>query len=100
MELRTTKYASGKSSIIYSIDIKNLLKNMLDSNIASIQDPMDVSGLIAPCKTDTYKQDALTKLETAYNRAVKAYDLEQAGKIQEAFSMWDTFFNGKFPAYS
>ena len=100
LELRTTKYASGESSIVYSIDIKNLLKNMLDSKIASIQDPMGVSGLIAPCKTDAYKQDALTKLETAYNRAVKAYELEQAGKIQEAFAMWNTFFNGKFQAYS
>ena len=73
---------------------------MIDSKIASIQDPMGVSGLIAPCKTDAYKQDALTKLETAYNRALKAHQLEQSGKIQEAFTMWNTFFNGKFPAYS
>lgn len=100
LELRTTKFASGENSIVYSIDIKNLIKNMLDSKLASIQDPMGVSGLIAPCKTNTYKQDALTKLETAYNRAVKAYELEQAGKIQDAFAMWNTFFNGKFPAYS
>lgn len=100
LELRTTKFASDESSIIYSIDIKNLLKNMLNSELASIQDPTGVSGLIAPCKTDAYKQDALTKLETAYNRAVKANELEQAGKIQDAFAMWDTFFNGKFPAYS
>lgn len=100
LELRTTEFASGESSIVYSIDIKNLLKNMLDSKLASIQDPMGVSGLIAPCKTDAYKRDALTKLETAYNRAVKAYELEQAGKIQDAFAMWNTFFNGKFPAYS
>jgi hypothetical protein len=42
----------------------------------------------------------LTKLETAYNRAVKANELEKAGKIQDAFAMWNTFFNGKFPAYS
>jgi hypothetical protein len=100
LELRTTKFASGEDSIVYSIDIKNLLKNMLDSKLASIQDPMGLSGLIAPCKTNAYKQDALTKLETAYNRAVKAYELEQAGKIQDAFAMWNTFFNGKFPAYS
>ena len=73
---------------------------MLDSKLASIQDPMGVSGLIAACKTNTYKQDSLTKLETAYNRAVKANELEKAGKIQDAFAMCNTFFNGKFPAYS
>jgi len=62
LELRTCKYAATETTIIYSIDIKNILKFLLEQNLPAIQDPMGISGYIYPCKSETQKEDAISKL--------------------------------------
>jgi hypothetical protein len=49
LELRITEYASNEKSIYYSIDLKNVLKYLLDKGLAAIQDPKGISGCIHPC---------------------------------------------------
>ena len=46
LELRVAKYASNESSIVYSIDVKNVFALLDDLDLAPIRDPMGVSGLI------------------------------------------------------
>ncbi len=99
LELRVTKLMESETSIVYSIDIKNILKWLYDNNLPAIQDPMGISGLISPCKTFAQKQDAISKLGTAKGRAEKAREFEEADKIDKAFEQWDLLYNGKFPAY-
>ncbi len=99
LELRVAKYASGENSILYSIDVKNVLKMLWDNQLAAIQDPMGISGYIYPCSTDTKKYDALSKLETALVRTQKAREAEEAEKIRDAFYWWNLVFAEKFPAY-
>lgn len=77
LELRVAKYASGEKSIIYEYDVRNVLKLLWDAQLASMQDPMDVSGYIPACSTDPKRLDALSKLETAYTRAEKAREASQ-----------------------
>lgn len=99
LELRTTKYALSETSIVYSIDLKNILKLLYDNQLSAIQDPMGVSGLIYPCSSEAKKYDALSKLETALVRAEKARNAEIAEKISDAFYWWDILFNYRFPTY-
>lgn len=99
LELRTTKYAEKESSIVYSIDIKNILKFLFDNDLSAIQDPKGISGYIYPCKTDTMKIDTISKLETALSRAEKAREAEISGNIKDAFYWWNLLFDDNFPSY-
>ena len=99
LEMRVAKYAAEQKSIIYDIDIKLILQILRDSELAMMQDPMAVSGLIHPCKTDTFKVDALSKLNTAATRADKAREATTNGDIKLAFEWWGKLYNDKFPSY-
>jgi len=100
LEMHVTKYASQESAIYYSWDLRNILKMLLDNQLAALQDPKGISGYIFPCSSDTKKTDALSKLDSAFTRVEKARDAEKAEKISLAFAWWDLVFDGKFPSYS
>lgn len=99
LELRATQYAAGETTIVYSIDVKNVLSRMWDSRLARLQDPLGISGYIDPCLTDVQLEDARSKLETAVVRADKAREAETKENIKDAFYWWDLLFDGKFPTY-
>jgi len=99
LELRVAKYATGESSIVYDIDVKKVLRNLWDGQLADMQDPMGVSGYIPACKTDAFRTDALSKLSTAVIRAEKAREATAKDEIQEAFDWWRKLYNDEFPTY-
>ena len=99
LELRVTKYASQESSILYSIDVKRVFALLDSINLAKIRDPMGISGLISPCKTDSDLAKAKTRVATALSRATKAREAEDCGDIKEAFNWWDKLFAYQFPSY-
>lgn len=99
LEMRVAKYANGESSIVYDIDVKNILAMLRDNELAAMQDPMGVAGYIYPCKTETFKQDALSKLKTAATRAEKAREAAAIEDIKTAFDWWRQLYNDQFPTY-
>lgn len=99
LEMRTAKFASEKTYLTYSSDIKQLFGQLLSANLAAMQDPTGYTGMFQPCATDTQQSEALSKLETAYTRADKAVIAEYNGRISEAFDYWGLVFDGQFPAY-
>jgi hypothetical protein len=99
IELRVAKYADGEKSIVYDIDVKRVLCQLRDCSLASMQDPMGVSGLISACKTDAKWEDAMSKLKNAATRADRARDCEMAGKTSEAFDWWRLVYGDLFPTY-
>jgi hypothetical protein len=99
LELRIAKYAAQENSIVYSIDVKNVFKLLLDNELASVIDPKGISGYVQACSSSSGKDDALSKLDTAYSRAAKARDAERADKISTAFDWWDKVFFDHFPSY-
>ena len=99
LELRVSKYASGEAGIVYSVDVKRVLQLLWDRRLAPIQDPTGISGNIYPCSSDAKQSEALSKLETALQRAEKAVDAEGEGNIADAFYWWDKLFGGNFPSY-
>lgn len=99
LELRVAKYASGKSSIVYAIDVERVFLELHRIGLARIQDPKGVSGYVSPARTDAQLNDAKSKLATAVSRASKAREAEKSGKIKDAFYWWNLLFDGKFPSY-
>jgi hypothetical protein len=98
LELRTTEYAKGETSIIYRHDVLAVFRQLRNKELAAMQDPLGISGYVHPC-TDAVKADALSKLDTAIARATKAMEAESGGRVREAFEWWDLVFAGAFPAY-
>ena len=99
LELRVTKYAEGESSIIYALDVKRVFSYLDRIGLASMQDPMGISGYIKPCPTDAKLEDAKSKLSTALTRAQNACDAEDEGNIKTAFDWWNLLYNYNFPSY-
>ncbi len=99
LELRTAKYAESEKTIIYDIDVTAVLKQLLDCGLADMRDPMGVSGYIPACKTAEQKEDALSKLSTAYTRATKARDAARLGDVAGSFENWRLLYNYEFPTY-
>lgn len=99
LELRVAKYASEEKSIVYDIDVKRVLRQLWDGDLANMQDPMGISGYISACKSEAPREDALSKLTTAVTRAEKACEAASKGCIQDAFSWWRLLFNNEFPTY-
>jgi hypothetical protein len=99
LEMRVTKYASEEKTIVYDLDVKRVLKLLWDSQLASMQDPVGISGYIPACSTDIRKKTALSRLETALTRAENAGACASAQKISDAFDWWRLVFNYEFPSY-
>ena len=99
LELRVTKYAEGKSRIVYELDLKRVFSHLDSVELRDIRDPMGISGNISACSTQTILQSAKTKLFTAAIRAQKAYDAIINGNIRIAFEWWRKLYNGNFPSY-
>jgi hypothetical protein len=99
LEMRVAKYADGESSIVYDIDVQRILTMLRDNELAALQDPMGIDGYIYPCKTESFKQDALSKLSTAATRAEKAREAEAGNDTKTAFGWWKLLYNDKFPNY-
>jgi hypothetical protein len=93
------RYASKERAIVYSIDVRNVFKQLWTNQLAAMQDPMGISGYIYPCYSDAMKKDALSKIETALRRAEKAREAELKDNIKDAFYWWDLVFDNHFPAY-
>jgi hypothetical protein len=99
LEMFVSRYALSENTIIYSIDIKNILKQLWEKDLSAMQDPMGISGYIYPCISEIKKNEALKKIETALARAEKARDAEADGRIEDAFYWWNLLFDSEFPSY-
>ncbi len=99
LEMQVAQYASQKKSIIYSRDVRNILKLLWDNQLATLKDPKGISGNISTCSSEAQKSHALSKLEFVFTRAEEAREAEKSGKIIDAFYWWNVVFAGKFPSY-
>lgn len=99
LELRVAKYASGESTIVYDIDVKRILCQLRDCNLADMRDPMGFSGYISACKSQALREDAMSKLVTAAGRAERARQASANDNTSGAFVWWRLLYNDQFPTY-
>lgn len=99
LELFTTQYAMNEQTIIYSIDVSQILYQLWQSQLSPIEDPMGISQHIVPCSTHTQRANALSKVEAALNQAFQAKEYEKKGNIASAFYCWNLLYSSQFPLY-
>lgn len=99
LELFVAKYANGERSIIYSIDVAAVLRQLAEYRFAAMDDPAGISGSVSGCETLIDQIAAQSKVEEAARFAAKAREAETGGSMRDAFYWWDKVFNGRFPAY-
>ena len=97
LELRVAKYAEGKSSITYDLDVKGIFSHLYNIQLAGMQDPMRISGYVHPCSTPTMLKNAKSKLTTALSRAQNACNAKTQGQMKKAFYYWGLLYNRRFP---
>lgn len=99
LEMFVAKYCEKEEYIDYKQDIYRILNSLTNNELSDINDPTGFSTRIKACKTSNFKNDALSKLNTASIRAKKAQDYALNNDIVEAFEWFNKLYNNKFPKY-
>lgn len=100
LEMFIAKYVTNENVIVYSIDIKNIFEKLQSTALASISDPLGISGTIVACKNSTDRQKTLEALKEAVRKSNNARTAEYGSRSKDAFTWWDSLFDYEFPAYS
>jgi hypothetical protein len=99
LEMYVGVYAEKEQSILYSIDVNRLFENLKSNKLAPLHDPFGISGDISPCKNESERMTALSKLDDAARRSSSARAAEGENDIAGAFAWWNLVYNDLFPSY-
>lgn len=97
LELLITKVLKNIKISNFSSGVRYVFDKGREQLKYSIQDPafsyaqINLKGISL--------NDAISRFETAYSRAVKAEEFEKQGKIEEAILEWKKIFGERFPSY-
>lgn len=65
----------------------------------TVKDPVEYGGYIQGFRNCTTVANAVSRFETAYNRAIKAEQYANNGHIEDAINEWRKVFEDYFPAF-
>jgi hypothetical protein len=83
----------GESSYLPLWDLYLALRKVHHVGLAAMNDPTGLGSRFGACSSETNRTDALSKLETAVNRALKAKDYEKDGDHQSAIEQLKLLFD-------
>lgn len=98
LEMRCAKHVQSLTTYIHVWDVCLVLESLRSHELAAMNDPRGASGRIHACSSDSTREDALSKLNTAATRARKALAAHQADDPTTAFYYLDLLFGGRFPS--
>lgn len=75
------------------LDLYYFLKNLQDISLAAMNDPTGLGSRFFATSSSTNRDDAMSKLETAVSRALKAKDYDRAGNDDNAVEQLGLLFN-------
>jgi hypothetical protein len=93
LEMRATKYAKGESSWWMPIDLQRYLNDLQTVDLAAMNDPTGLGSRFTACSSESSRQDALSKLTTAVNRATKARNFDDKDEDTAAVEQLKLLFN-------
>lgn len=93
LEMRTAKHMDGESSYSPLWDLYLTLKKMRDADLAAMNDPTGLGSRFGACSSEANRQDAMSKLNTAVGRALKAKDFEHDGEQEKAIEQLKLLFS-------
>lgn len=93
LEMRTAKHMDGESSYSPLWDLYLTLKKMRDVELAAMNDPTGLGSRFGSCSSEANRLDAMSKINTAVGRALKAKDYVEGGYETLAIDQLKLLFN-------
>ena len=93
LEMRTAKHMDGETHYSPVWDLYLALRKMRDVDLAAMNDPTGLGSRFGACSSEVKRLDAMSKLNTAVSRALKAKDYVEAGYESLAIEQLKLFFN-------
>jgi hypothetical protein len=93
LEMRAAKYADGESSWYLPIELHRYLAWLQSIELAAMNDPTGLGSRFTAYSSDSKRDDALSKLDTAVTRARKAQDFDHDDKHTEAVAQYKLLFD-------
>lgn len=93
LEMRAAKWAQDRNHWSLAIDLYYFFSHLQTVSLAAMNDPTGLGSRFNAYSSDTTRDDALSKLDTAVIRAEKAKDYYVDGKPAEAIAQWKLVFN-------
>lgn len=93
LEMRAAKYMDGQSSYLAALDLYYALNELKRVGLAAMNDPTGLGSRFTACSSDATKNDAISKLNTAVDRALKAKNFYLADKEDKAIEQLSLLFN-------
>jgi hypothetical protein len=93
LEMRTTKHMDGETSYSPLWDLYLALKEIRDAELAAMNDPTGLGSRFGACSSEANRLDAMSKLNTAVSRALKAKDHANDGYESLAIEQLKLLFN-------
>lgn len=98
LEMRAAQYMRGETGWVAIYDLTRVLNSLESHNLAAMNDPLGITGRIAPCSSDASLATARSRLATAAGRARRALGAYQDDKHGDAFDQLNLLFAGNFPS--
>lgn len=99
LELMTQDILSNVRISSFSSGVRFVFDKAREKVRYKIADPTEFGGYINPLNTVGTVEAAVGRFSTAYDRAIKAEELESSGRIEAAFGEWKKIFGDYFQAY-
>lgn len=93
LEMRTTSHLNNESSYLPLWDLYLTLKKMRDNELAAMNDPTGLGSRFGACSSEVSRLDAMSKLNTAVVRALKAKDYAHDGHESLAIKQLELLFD-------
>lgn len=92
LEMRTTKHASGESSIYYDIDLRLVIAKLITTEMRSMNDPLGVVPRIPATSSEANRVTAVRQAKAALAALEAAKVAREAGNKSDYWShMYDVF---------
>lgn len=93
LEMRTAKHMEGETTYSPLWDLYLTLKKMRDADLSSMNDPTGLGSRFGSCSSESNRIIAMSKLNTAVTRALKAKDFVEAGDDDSAIEQLKLLFD-------
>ncbi len=97
LEMRTSEYAAGESTIIYDIDLRAVINSIVANDARDMNDPAHIVGRIPGCASDEKRRRTLRLLSSAQANLRQADAAKQAGGRHAYWRAMSDVFGGGYP---
>lgn len=93
LEMRAAKYTKDQTCWDLPRDLYYFIKHLQEIGLAAMNDPTGLGSRFTAYSSESNRLDAISKLNTAVSRALKAKDFYVADQPEKAIEQWKLVFN-------